>query len=164
MALFSSIRSDLCYNLGIDDISFFIYRKLFSYRMFALVLLRFTLNGHRFARVFLLYLYHIEIGKDVIIGDYLFLPHPMGITIASGTRIGNNCAIYQHVTFAEKGGQHLGPTIGNNVIVGPGSLLIGNVKIGDDVKIIGNSVVSMNINSSRLVSGNPAREFPLLAI
>lgn len=67
-------------------------------------------------------------------------PHPIGIVIGKDAEIGENCTIYQNVTIGAKNkaesaeGKY--PKIGNNVIIYANSLIIGNLRIGDN-SIIG---------------------------
>jgi len=61
------------------------------------------------------------------------MPHPNGIVINSGSRIGPNCLIFQKVTIGatEKGI----PTIGGHVDIGASAKIIGPVRIGDHARI-----------------------------
>ena len=78
-------------------------------------------------------IFHSEIAADVTLGSSLWIPHPYGIVMARGTEIGDNCAIYQRTTFAEKGGIHKGPKTGNNCVIGAGSVLLGDIIVGANV-------------------------------
>ncbi len=105
--------------------------------------------------------YGCYIGSKVLIGIGVKFPHPNGIVIGEMTKIGNNCTIYQQVTF---GGRNIGdaqknnyPTVGNNVIIFAGAKLIGNINIGDNVIIGANSVVNKNIPSNTVIGGVPAK-------
>ncbi len=103
--------------------------------------------------------YGLQVPTSVKIGKGLLLPHFGGIVINSGTEIGDNCNILQNVTFGNtKGGKNPGcPKLGSRVYVGPGALIVGGVKIGDDVMIVGNSFVNMDVPSNSIVIGNPAK-------
>ena len=58
-------------------------------------------------------------------------------------------------TGKERGKRH--PTLGNNVVVGTGAKVLGNVKIGDNVQIGANAVVVRDVPSNSTVVGVPGR-------
>lgn len=81
------------------------------------------------------------------------LPHGLyGIIIAPGAHIGKNVRICQQVTIGNdfKDAKHV-PTIGNNVEIYPGAKIIGSIKIGDNVKIGANAVVTQDIPDNATV-------------
>lgn len=71
--------------------------------------------------------------------------------------IGKNCNISQGVTIGptKRGSRRGCPTIGDNVFIGPGALVIGGIKIGRNVAIGGNAVVNKDIPDNAVVVGNP---------
>lgn len=74
------------------------------------------------------------------------LPHPVGVVIGEGVKIGRNCVIYQNVTIGRKYSDIAEyPTIGNNVTIYCNSALIGNIEIGDNSIIGCNSVVLKSV-------------------
>lgn len=88
------------------------------------------------------------------IGGGLLLEHAFA-TIINVESMGENCHVYQQVTIGwANGGQ---PTIGNDVTICAGSLVLGAITIGDDVIIGAGSVVVKDIPSHSIVVGNPAR-------
>ncbi len=93
------------------------------------------------------------------IGEGLYIAHFGPIILTSGTVIGNNCFISQLVSIGWKpSGNYAGvPKIGNRVFIGPNSVIIGGVEIGDDVVIGAGSVVTKSIPDRAVVVGNPAR-------
>lgn len=78
-----------------------------------------------------------------------FLHGFTGVFISNGAKIGKNCIIFQQVTIGSntiKGHPKFGsPTIGNNVYIGAGAKIIGNIKIGDNCRIGANAVVVTDI-------------------
>jgi serine O-acetyltransferase len=101
----------------------------------------------------------IEIHPGAQIGEGLFIDHGMGVVIGETCEIGKNCTIYQGVTLGgtghETGKRH--PTIGNNVMVGTGAKVLGPIKIGDNCKIGGGSVVLHDVEPYSTVVGVPGR-------
>jgi serine O-acetyltransferase len=95
---------------------------------------------------------HAEIGKGFYIGHY------GGIWIGP-VRIGENCNVSQGVTIGlgGKGTTRGLPEIGNRVYIAPGAKVFGKIKIGDNVAIGANSVVSKSIPDFAVVVGNPCR-------
>lgn len=156
MSLYRDIKKDLKVNFFLTSISVLdITKMIFQQKAWAIILFRMAAKGNSLARRILAILFHTEIANDVKLGCPLWLPHPYGIVIASGTQIGDNCSIFQRTTFAEKGGVHKGPTIGNNCIIGTGSVIVGNIKIGNNAKIGPNSVVICDVKDNTIAFGNP---------
>src|SRR3984885_6481716 len=79
----------------------------------------------------------IEIHPGATIGRRCFIDHGMGVVIGETAEIGDDALLYQGVTLGgtgkEKGKRH--PTIGNNVVIGTGAKILGNITIGDHTKI-----------------------------
>jgi serine O-acetyltransferase len=101
----------------------------------------------------------IEIHPGATIGRRFFIDHGMGVVIGETTEIGDDVLIYQGVTLGgtgkEKGKRH--PTIGNHVVIGTGAKVLGNIVIGDDVKIGAGSVVVKPVPEHSTVVGIPGR-------
>ena len=97
----------------------------------------------------------VEIHPNAIIGKNLLIDHGVGVVIGETAIIGNNCIIYHNVTLGAKhivkGKRH--PTIGNNVIIGNGTSILGNIKIGDNVVIGAKSLVLKNVDDNQKVVG-----------
>ena len=100
----------------------------------------------------------IEIHPGAKIGRKLFIDHGMGIVIGETTTIGNNCIIYHNVTLGgtgkDKYKRH--PDVGDNVMIGAGSKILGPIKIGNNVKIGAGSVVVKNVEDNTTIMGNYA--------
>jgi serine O-acetyltransferase len=101
----------------------------------------------------------IEIHPGAKIGEGFFIDHGMGVVIGETSEIGDNVAMYQGVTL---GGTSLlkkkrHPTLGNDVVVGAGSKLIGAITIGDGAKIGAGSVVVTSVPPHTTVVGVPGR-------
>lgn len=95
----------------------------------------------------------IEIHPGAVIGRRLFIDHGMGIVIGETSIIGDDCTIYHGVTLGgtgkEKKKRH--PTLKNNIIVGCGAKVLGNIVISDNVKIGANSVVLKDVPKNSTV-------------
>ena len=89
-------------------------------------------------------------------------PHGFyGIFISQFAEIGENCTIYQHVTIGSnqlKSSKTYGaPTIGKNVLIGCGAIILGNVTIGDNVNIGAGCIVAQDIPPNCTVVMNRPR-------
>jgi serine O-acetyltransferase len=101
----------------------------------------------------------IEIHPGATIGRRCFIDHGMGVVIGETAEIGDDALLYQGVTLGgtgkEKGKRH--PTIGNNVVIGTGAKILGNITIGDHTKIGAGSVVIRSVPDHSTVVGVPGR-------
>ena len=98
--------------------------------------------------------YNCIISYKADIRGKLNLPHPIGIVIGEGTKIGKNVTIYQNVTLGRKNRDLAEyPSIGNNVIIYCNSVVVGKVKIGENSIIGCNSVVLKNIEPNKTAAG-----------
>src|SRR6266853_859109 len=89
----------------------------------------------------------IEIHPGARIGRRFFIDHGMGVVIGETTEIGDDVLVYQGVTLGgtgkDTGKRH--PTIGNNVVIGTGAKVLGNITIGDSSYIGANAVVIKDV-------------------
>jgi len=124
-----------------------IYRKGFT------TLARFVMAINQF-------LTNIDIHPGAKIGRRLFIDHGVGVVIGETAIIGNDVLIYQGVTLGgvslEKGTKRH-PTIENNVVIGGGAKVLGNITIGQHSKIGANSVVVKDVPEKSTAIGIPAR-------
>jgi serine O-acetyltransferase len=101
----------------------------------------------------------IEIHPGAKIGEGLFIDHGFGVVVGETAIIGDNVLLYQGVTLGgtglEKGKRH--PTIGNNVVIGAGAKVLGNITVGDNSYIGANAVVIKDVPVNSTVVGVPGR-------
>ncbi|HZY98973.1 MAG TPA: serine O-acetyltransferase [Candidatus Baltobacteraceae bacterium] len=101
----------------------------------------------------------IEIHPGAEIGRGVFIDHGMGVVIGETAEVGDGCTIYQGVTLGgtslTHGKRH--PTLGRNVTVGVNAAVLGAIKLGDNVKVGGGSVVVKDVPANATVVGVPAR-------
>lgn len=101
----------------------------------------------------------IEIHPGARMGKGVFIDHGMGVVIGETAIVGDYSLIYQGATLGgtgkEKGKRH--PTLGSHVVVGAGVKILGNISIGDRVRIGAGSVVLRDVPSNCTVVGIPGR-------
>jgi serine O-acetyltransferase len=99
----------------------------------------------------------IEIHPGAEIGRRLFIDHGMGTVIGETAIVGDDVTLYQGVTLGgtgkEKGKRH--PTLGNNISIGSGAKLLGNITIGDNCRVGAGSVVLRNVPPNSTIVGVP---------
>lgn len=101
----------------------------------------------------------IEIHPGATLGQGVFIDHGMGVVVGETAIVGDGCLIYQGVTLGgtgkETGKRH--PTLGEGVVVGAGAKVLGNLQIGNNVRIGAGSVVLRDVPSDCTVVGVPGR-------
>ena len=101
----------------------------------------------------------IEIHQGAKIGEGFFIDHGTGVVVGETAIIGDKVTLFQGVTLGgtgkEKGKRH--PTLGNNVVVGAGAKILGDITIGNNVNIGANSVVLWDVPDDSTVVGVPGR-------
>lgn len=102
--------------------------------------------------------YGFQIPHTCRIGKGLFLGHFGNIVINQGVEVGANCNIAQGVTlgYVSRGSKKGCPVIGDRVWIGANAVVVGKIRIGNDVLIAPLSFVNMDIPDNAVVSGNPA--------
>ncbi|MCH7488894.1 MAG: serine O-acetyltransferase [Chloroflexi bacterium] len=99
----------------------------------------------------------IEIHPGALIGEKFFIDHGMGVVVGETAIIGDNVHLFQGVTLGgtstRRAKRH--PTLRDNVVVGAGAKVIGDVTIGENAKIGAGSVVVTNVPPNATVVGVP---------
>ena len=98
----------------------------------------------------------IEIHPAAKIGRRFFIDHGMGVVIGATAIVGDDVMIYHDVTLGARTGgsgkRH--PTIGNNVVIGAGARVLGDISVGNGVKIAANMVVTKSVPASTNVDSS----------
>ncbi len=99
--------------------------------------------------------YSIEIHPGAKIGKNFFIDHGTGVVIGETSVIGDNVTMYHGVTLGGRGITHgkRHPSIGNNVIIGAHSQLLGPINIGSNARIGANATVLEDIPEGQTVVG-----------
>ena len=125
---------------------------------------KFSIPGF-FYRVFYVHYTHkygFQIPKEVQIGKGLMIKHFGCIVVNPTAVIGENCYLSHGITIGQtnRGKLQGVPVLGNRVWMGTNSVVVGNIKIGDNVLIAPNAFVNMDVPANSIVIGNPARIIP----
>ncbi len=101
----------------------------------------------------------IDIHPAARIGRRFFIDHGMGVVIGATTIIGDDVLLYQGVTLGGTGNEHgkRHPTLHDNIVVGAGAKILGNIEIGSNSRIGAGSVVVDDVPENSTVVGIPGR-------
>lgn len=101
----------------------------------------------------------VEIHPGAQIGRRVFIDHAIAVIVGETAVIGDDVTIYQGVTLGgtgkDKGKRH--PTVGNNVVIGAGAKVLGNIVVGNNCRIGAGSVVVRNVPDNSTVIGVPGK-------
>jgi len=102
----------------------------------------------------------VEIHPAAKIGKGFFIDHGTGVVIGETAEIGKNCVLFHNVTLGGTG-KHIDkrhPTIGDNVLIGTGAILLGPISISSNVKIGADTTIIMHdVPSNCTVVGTPGK-------
>jgi serine O-acetyltransferase len=94
-----------------------------------------------------------------IFGPGLAIVHYGTIVISPNARIGANCRIHPSTCIGASGGSSKAPIIGDNIYVGPGVKIYGDIQLGNNIAIAANAAVSNNfLEDNILIGGIPAKK------
>ena len=114
----------------------------------------------RFISSFTRFLTGVEIHPGAKIGKGFFIDHGTGVVIGETAEIGDNCILFHNVTLGGTG-KHTDkrhPTLGNNVLIGTGAIILGPITIGNNVKIGADTTIIMkDVPDNCTVVGTPGR-------
>lgn len=170
---FSRIKMDIQNRARVDGKRFglFCYLKLFfNPTALAVVIYRFQHLAYchgldiisKVLNIVNVVMFSVEIGSKAQIEGGLVLGHCLGIIINENTVIGKNCVFFHHNTVAIGPRSSLEPEndrviIGNEVVVGAGARILGNVTVGNNCIIGMNAVVTKSIPPYSVAAGIPAK-------
>lgn len=105
--------------------------------------------------------YCVEISFNANIHETVSFPHPVGLIIGRGVKIGRNAKIFQNVTL---GGARIGdgdmgafPCIGEGTVIFAGAVVIGGIKVGNNCIIGANAVVTKDVPDGAVCVGVPGK-------
>lgn len=92
-----------------------------------------------------------------VFGPGVSIPHYGTIVVNGNSKIGKNCRIHASVNIGASGGSDIAPVIGDNVYIGPGAILFGEILIADNVTIAANATVYKSFEiKNTTIGGTPA--------
>jgi len=97
----------------------------------------------------------LDIVPSVPIGPGLYIPHPVG-TVVMARGLGRNVSLITNITIGMRN-THQFPLIGNNVTIGAGARVLGDIVVGDGATIGANAVFIDNVPPGATMVGIPAR-------
>lgn len=92
-----------------------------------------------------------EIGRNTKLGY-----GGIGVVIHQKAKIGRNVMVGPQVTIGGRSNKKDVPVIGNNVYIGTGAKILGDITIGNNVLVGANAVVIKSVPDNTIVAGNPA--------
>lgn len=105
--------------------------------------------------------FSIQIPPYTLIERGFRIVHFGTIVVNPSAKIGKNFNISQGCLIGNASGQKCGtPVIGNNVCMNANSIIIGNVKIGDNVLIAPGAFINFDVPDNSIVIGNPGKIIP----
>ena len=143
LLLYPHIKALICYRIA-----------HFFYRYHCFFIARFISNIGRFFTM-------IEIHPGATIGKGLFIDHGASVVIGATAIIKDDVTMFHEVTLGGTGnatGKKRHPTIENNVLIGTGAKILGDITIGEYAKIGASSVVLNDVNPYATVIGVKAKE------
>lgn len=92
-----------------------------------------------------------------VFGPGLSIAHYGSIVINPNTRVGANCRLHSSTNIGASGGDKKAPQIGDNVYIGPGAIIFGDIEITNNVTIGANATVNKSCQEEFVVlAGSPA--------
>lgn len=158
------IKSDLCRYVGYENINYINFLKVYTLNtgFKYSVWLRLTRSSNpivstlaKLQRFRLSNKYMLQIPRTTEIGYGLYIGHGQNIVVSPYAKIGNNVNLSQFSTIGAVKGK--AATIEDNVYLGPSICLVGDIKIGNNVKVGAGAVVTKSISKNSIAAGVPAK-------
>jgi len=114
---------------------------------------------HKFFLLQCKYKYGYEIPVPTRFGKGIFINHMGNVIINPLAVIGDNFTTNGSLVIGQtnRGNKKGVPTLGNNVWVGNGAVIVGKVNIGNNVMIAPNAYVNFDVPDNSVVIGNPGQ-------
>lgn len=119
-----------------------------------------TGKAYGLVRVFSPIFTGVAIDRGMRVGRRFHMIHAGGIVVHPDVTFGDRCAIMHGVTVGTNMDRQGVPRIGNDVFIGTGAVVIGNIRIGDGALIAANSLVFFDVPEDALAMGVPAIIYP----
>lgn len=104
----------------------------------------------------------IKLGFSIpknVFGPGLAIPHYGLIVVNSKAKVGKNCRLHVGVNIGASGGKPEAPVIGDNVYIGPGAKIFGDIKLANNIAIAANASVGKSFEEENIVIGGiPAKK------
>lgn len=97
----------------------------------------------------------IELFYSATIGKAFKINHGVGTVVGARCKLGDNCTIHQNCTIGDRNGGR--PTIGDNVMIYAGSMILGDINVGNNSIVGANSVVTKSFSDNSILVGTPAK-------
>lgn len=144
-------------------ISIFFTPCVFSLTLYRISYYFFSNKHYLLARFFWslnMILFSVDIVVSSEIGEAFYLPHPVGVALMA--KIGNHVTLFAQTGIAGRKAKDIGAgigasVIGDNVVLGAFSKIVGPVRIGNNVKVAPGSIVYKDVPDDVTVYGNPAK-------
>ena len=111
-------------------------------------------------RLVALTLFSVDVPVSTAVGRGLAIHHGMGLVVNRATRIGEHVTLRHSTTLGGRRTDDDCPVIESHVDVGPNSVLLGRITVGERALIGAGSVVLHDVPAAASVAGNPARILP----
>jgi serine O-acetyltransferase len=103
-----------------------------------------------------------------VFGPGLAIVHYGTIVVSPNANIGSNCRIHPSTCIGASGGSSKAPVIGDNIYIGPGVKIYGDIQLGNNIAIAANAAVNSNfLEDNILIGGIPAiriKDFDITSI
>lgn len=108
----------------------------------------------------------VEIHPGAVIGRRFFIDHGMGVVIGATAIVGDDVMLYHGVTLGGRSAARMKrhPTLGDNVTVGTGAVVLGDITVGAGSVIGAQAVVVRDAPPRSIITGIPGRAMPLRAV
>ena len=101
----------------------------------------------------------VAIDRSMKVGEKFHIVHPGMVVVHPGVVFGDRCGVMHNVTIGQNMNSDV-PTIGNDVFIGTGAVILGEINIADGARIASNSLVVCDVPANAMAMGVPAKIYP----